>query len=556
MQLRTIIKHALLVAVVTVATFFAVFLFIFPSLFIKADGFMYTRTPSGVLITSPVSLRFQGIFGTDFCANPTVIAYGLQISGYTAGNIDTARRFHTQGEVVDDTWTFDLPVGRYQTISMRCYASSTGNQILDQGLEFNGAGGTIFQVVGQPTINVVKTVINDNGGTKVVADFPLFVGGSSVVSGITNTFPAGASYLVTETGDSNYTQAFSGDCDVNGNINLALGDSKFCIITNNDIEPPAVAPASSGGGGSSYIAPPPVPPLIDVVKIPGPLALPNGPGPVLYTYILRNIGTVSVENVTMVGDTCSPIVLVSGDTFGDSRLDVNEEWTYTCISNLTETHTNTVVATGWASGMSAVDIASSTVIVGAPIVPGLPETGIVVPPLIHVTKVPSRLTLSAGGGMVTYTNIVTNPGEVALSNIRLTDDKCGPVEYISGDINNNSKLDTSEAWKYVCQMNLIKTAANTVVATGEANGLVARDFAIATVVVALAIPSAIVPTTETVTTSTPVPMVVADDVALLPDTGWASEENMRILLIILSIFFVILLLLYIILSEYFNEKRL
>ena len=316
------------------------------------------------------------------------------------------------------------------------------------------------------TINVVKTVINDNGRTKVVADFPLFVNGTPVVSGITNTFPAPASvYTVTETSDSNYSRVFSGDCDMNGQLNLNPGDNKFCIVTNNDIGAPVIVP--------------PVPPLIDVIKVPNPLALPSGPGSVTYTYTLRNIGTVPVTDVTMVGDTCSPIVLISGDTNSDSKIDVTEAWTYHCTTTLTETHTNTVVATGWANGISAVDIASATVAVGVPIVP----------PLIHVTKIPSPLTLLAGGGMITYTNKVTNPGAVALSNVRLIDNKCSPVRYISGDTNGDSKLDASETWIYTCQANLNQTTTNTVIASGDANGLTARDFAIATVVVAVPVTS-------------------------------------------------------------------
>jgi len=212
-------------------------------------------------------------------------------------------------------------------------------------------------------INVVKTVINDNGKIKNDHDFPLFVNGAPVVSGVTNVFPAGA-YTVTETTDSNYDAMFSLDCAPAGQLNLVPGDNKFCVITNNDIAAPAYSPVV-----------PPVPPLIDVVKVPNPLALPAGPGAVTYTYTLRNIGTVSVTDVTMVGDTCSPITLISGDTNGDANLDVNEIWTYRCSTTLSETHTNTVVATGWANGLSATDIASATVVV-AVAAPKLPNTGI------------------------------------------------------------------------------------------------------------------------------------------------------------------------------------
>jgi len=217
-----------------------------------------------------------------------------------------------------------------------------------------------------------------------------------------------------------------------------------------------------------------VPPLIDVVKVPIPLNLPNGPGSVTYSYSLRNIGAVTVTAITLVDDSCGPVVLVAGDANANSQLEVGETWTYSCRASLSQTHTNTVVATGWANNLSGTDIASATVIVGSSIVP----------PLIHVTKVPDPLTLSAGGGTVIYTETLTNPGAVALRDVRLTDDKCSPLKYISGDTNVNAQLDVTESWVYTCQSNLTATTTNTAIAEGTANGLVARDFAIATVVVA------------------------------------------------------------------------
>jgi uncharacterized repeat protein (TIGR01451 family) len=326
------------------------------------------------------------------------------------------------------------------------------------------------------TINVVKTVVNTFGGTKVVANFPLFVNGGPVVSGVANVFAAPATYAVTETGDPGYIGTFSGDCDATGHVSIVPGDAKVCILTNNDIAPVPAAPVGGGGGGSVSLASlnPPVPPLIDVVKVPSPLALPAGPGNVTYTYTLHNTGTIPLTNVTMVDNSCAPLTLVSGDTNSDSKLDVTETWIYTCKTNLTKTTTNTVTATGWANGISATDVALATVVVGAP----------TVPPLIHVTKVPNPLVLPAGGGMVTYTEKITTPGTVALSNVQLTDDKCAPMKFISGDTNSDSKLDPTETWTYTCSTNLTQTTTNTAVATGEANGITVRDFAIATVVVA------------------------------------------------------------------------
>lgn len=180
----------------------------------------------------------------------------------------------------------------------------------------------------------------------------------------------------------------------------------------------------------------------------------------------------------MVGDTCSPIVRVSGDTNADNKLQVNETWVHRCSTTLSATHTNTIVATGWANGISAVDIASATVVVGLP----------VVPPLIHVVKVPSVFTLPAPGGAVTYTYTVTNPGTVPLSNVSITDNKCtglpGRVVGHPGDLNKNNLLESNEVWTFTCKSNLIQTTTNTGTAAGSANGLTARDFALATVVVA------------------------------------------------------------------------
>ncbi len=263
---------------------------------------------------------------------------------------------------------------------------------------------------------------------------------------------------------------------------------------------PTPTPPPGGGGGPVVV--PPVPPLIDVLKVPSPLSLPNGPGRVTYTYTLRNIGTVPVTDVTMVGDTCSPIVLVSGDTSGDNRLDVHETWVHRCTTTLSATHTNIVTATGWANGISAIDIATATVVVGVP----------VVPPLIHVVKVPNPLTLLAGGGMVTYTEKITNPGTVALSNVRLTDDKCAAVKYVSGDLDSDSKLGTTETWTYTCRMNLTKTTTNTATASGEANGLTAKDVAIVTVVVA-------VPNIPTIANSPDLPDLPQGAATVTPSSG-------------------------------------
>ena len=89
----------------------------------------------------------------------------------------------------------------------------------------------------QPQIKVVKVVVNNNGGTKQIADFPLYVGSTLVNSGATNSFDVGE-YTISETGQTGYAATFSGDCDSTGKVDLNLGDSlKTCTITNDDIQP-------------------------------------------------------------------------------------------------------------------------------------------------------------------------------------------------------------------------------------------------------------------------------------------------------------------------------
>src|SRR4029079_986225 len=77
----------------------------------------------------------------------------------------------------------------------------------------------------QPKLTVTKVVINDDGGTKVVADFPLFVNGGSVTSGVQNGFNAGV-YTVSETNLPGYAGTISGDCAANGTVTLGIGETK------------------------------------------------------------------------------------------------------------------------------------------------------------------------------------------------------------------------------------------------------------------------------------------------------------------------------------------
>lgn len=85
------------------------------------------------------------------------------------------------------------------------------------------------QVPSLGTLTVTKVV---SGGTKVATDFPLFVNGMSITSGVATTTLTAGTYTVTETGSADYTGSFSGDCNVDGEVDVTAGGSASCTLTN------------------------------------------------------------------------------------------------------------------------------------------------------------------------------------------------------------------------------------------------------------------------------------------------------------------------------------
>ncbi|MBI4173617.1 MAG: DUF4215 domain-containing protein, partial [Candidatus Aenigmarchaeota archaeon] len=85
-----------------------------------------------------------------------------------------------------------------------------------------------------PRLTVVKTVINDNAGTKNASNFVLMIDGVQVLNGVPKTLAIGK-HVVSEVQQSGYVGTISGACAANGTVYLAIGDNKTCVITNNDI---------------------------------------------------------------------------------------------------------------------------------------------------------------------------------------------------------------------------------------------------------------------------------------------------------------------------------
>lgn len=173
---------------------------------------------------------------------------------------------------------------------------------------------------------------------------------------------------------------------------------------------------------------------------------------VTYAYTVTNPGDVPLTDVSVTDDKCSPVTFLGVDANDDDRLDVGEIWRYTCAAVLGQDTVNTATATATdplGNGLTVTATASVDVVT----------------PAIGLDKVGSA-TGVLPGQVVTYTYTVTNPGDVPLSNITLTDDKCSPVTFLGGDGNGDSLLDPNETWLYRCVATIHERTLNTAVVTG------------------------------------------------------------------------------------------
>ena len=110
----------------------------------------------------------------------------------------------------------------------------------------------------RPKLKIVKQIEGGNGST-----FDISVSGLRVLDdagdGANDERPYGpGSYTVSETfGDgsaigSDWTVVFSGDCNSNGAVTLAYGDSKTCTITNKRKPQLTVVKVIAGGNGAAF----------------------------------------------------------------------------------------------------------------------------------------------------------------------------------------------------------------------------------------------------------------------------------------------------------------
>src|SRR3989344_3419789 len=87
-----------------------------------------------------------------------------------------------------------------------------------------------------------------------------------------------------------------------------------------------------------------------------------GPGNILYTYTVTNPGIVSLSNVSVSDNGCTPVLGLAGDFNNNNLLDAGERWIYTCQRYVAVPTSSVATAEGSANGMTAREQVVSTVL--------------------------------------------------------------------------------------------------------------------------------------------------------------------------------------------------
>ncbi len=251
-------------------------------------------------------------------------------------------------------------------------------------------------------LTITKNVTNDNGGTAVASAFTMSVAGPSAFSGagnsaaVTNIAVNAGAYTLTETGPTGYAAgawscgAFALTGPGSNVVTLAIGETASCAITNNDVAPRLLVKKISNGGTGTF--------------------------------------TFSANN-GYAGDSIDTSSFAAGTTVSGANLPLSSAGVVTDITEGVAGGfflNGAPVCTGMGSG-GAVSFVSGTtyrlnaaaVSLGAVIECTFTNTLAV--PSIQVTKTPSVGSVSAAGNVVTYTVRVSNNGNVAATNITVSD---------------------------------------------------------------------------------------------------------------------------------------
>jgi hypothetical protein len=157
---------------------------------------------------------------------------------------------------------------------------------------------------------------------------------------------------------------------------------------------------------------------------------------VVYNYEVENTGDIDLTQVTVFDDQCSPVTGPQGAT-----LAAGATANFGCTQVLTQTTTNIGTVTANHQGISGTVTLSDTATVQV--------AGISLDKTVSPTSIEP-------GETVLYTYRVRNTGDVPLTDVVVTDDKCSPVLGAQG-----STLNPGNSTLLTCSQTLNEATTNT-----------------------------------------------------------------------------------------------
>ncbi|EKD99541.1 MAG: hypothetical protein ACD_22C00235G0001, partial [uncultured bacterium] len=180
-------------------------------------------------------LHLRKVVVNDNGGNATLASFTLTADGTGTNDLSGTSPVDSGVTLKADTFALsESSVPGYSASAWTCNGGTQNGSNITLGLN-QEATCTIINDDIAPKLTLVKTVINDNGGTKVISNFPLFINGVPATSGVSYDQTANIQLTASETSQTGYTPSvWGGDCAANGTITLLPGDDKTCTITNDD----------------------------------------------------------------------------------------------------------------------------------------------------------------------------------------------------------------------------------------------------------------------------------------------------------------------------------
>jgi hypothetical protein len=176
-------------------------------------------------------------------------------------------------------------------------------------------------------------------------------------------------------------------------------------------------------------------------KNPGIKVVKDGPSSayvgsqVTFTFKVTNTGNTVLTDLAVTDDKCAPLVKVPD---GQNQFDPGDVWNYTCTTTITDAMgdelINTVEACGKYGNQKVCDEDDHKTKIPKPAI-DLEKTG---------------AATAAAGDTFTYSFKATNTGNVTLTNVQLTDDKCqSTLTRVEPNLA-DATFDKGDQWYYTC----------------------------------------------------------------------------------------------------------